>query len=141
MGSVPASEPWYSCSRTVRVVTELRAVVVGTLRAASGVSFLVAPAEANRLWGDPEPPAPTTLLLLRSMGYRDALLGTLLLGAGLSGRSTRGWYLACAGADAADLVGALAVKDTMTSRQKAIGLGGAALGVLVGLRGALRRRG
>ena len=114
------------------------AVVVGALRLASGASFLVAPERANRMWGDDEEPNPTTALLLRSMGYRDALLGGLLLTAGLRGRPTRGWFLACAGADAADLVGGLAVRDRMTPRQQAIGLGGASVGILVGLRGARR---
>lgn len=116
------------------------AVVVGSLRLASGASFLVSPEPANRLWGDKEEPAPTTLLLLRSMGYRDALIGALLLTAGLRGRGTRRWFLAAAGADAADLLGGLSVHDRMTLQQKAVGLGGAVTGVAVGLWGATRRR-
>jgi hypothetical protein len=116
------------------------AVVVGALRLASGVSFLVSPQKANRLWGDTQQESPTTLLLLRSMGYRDALVGGLLMSAGLRGRPARGWYLASAGADLADLVGGLAVHDRMTSKQKAIGLGGAAVGIAVGVGGALRRQ-
>jgi hypothetical protein len=116
------------------------AVVVGALRLASGVSFLVSPQKANRLWGDTQQESPTTLLLLRSMGYRDALVGGLLMSAGLRGRPTRGWYLASAGADLADLVGGLAVHDRMTSKQKAIGLGGAAVGIAVGVGGALHRQ-
>jgi len=114
------------------------AVVVGALRLASGASFLVAPEKANRMWGDDQEPDPTTALLLRSMGYRDALIGGLLLHAGLRGRPTRGWFLASAGADAADLLGGLSVHDRMTAKQKAIGLGGASVGILVGLRGARR---
>lgn len=114
------------------------AVVVGLLRMGSGLSFLASPAKANRMWGDSQDPSPTTLLLLRSMGYRDALLGGLLLTAGLRGRPTRGWFLASAGADAADLVGGLSVHDRMTRKQQAIGLGGAAVGIAVGLWGATR---
>ena len=53
------------------------ALAVGGIRLASGVSFLVDPLRANRLWGDPEKPAPTAQLLLHSMGYRDALIGGL----------------------------------------------------------------
>jgi hypothetical protein len=116
------------------------ALVAGSIRFASGVSFLVSPERANRLWGDSEEPAPTTMLLLRSMGYRDALVGGLLLTAGLRGKSTRGWFLASAGADLADLVGGLAVHDRMTGKAKAVGLGGAAVGIAVGLWGASRRR-
>jgi uncharacterized protein DUF4267 len=74
------------------------ALAAGSIRLASGVSFLVDPVRANRLWGDPDEPAPTTRLLLRSMGYRDALIGGLLAMAALRGRDTRGWFLASCGA-------------------------------------------
>jgi hypothetical protein len=116
------------------------ALVAGGIRLASGVSFLVAPERANRLWGDKGEAAPTTRLLLRSMGYRDALIGGLLVTAAVTGRPTRGWFLASAGADAADLVGVLSVHHEMTRSQQAIGLGGAAVGIAVGLWGATRRR-
>jgi hypothetical protein len=116
------------------------ALVAGGIRLASGVSFLASPERANRLWGDSEEPAPTTMLLLRSMGYRDALIGGLLVTAAVTGRPTRGWFLASAGADLADLVGGLAVHDRMTGKAKAVGLGGAAVGIAVGLWGATRRR-
>ena len=45
------------------------------------------------------------------MGYRDALIGGLLVHAALRGRDTRGWFLASGGADASDLLGGLAVHD------------------------------
>ena len=54
------------------------ALAAGGIRLASGVAFLVDPLRANRFWGDPDKPTPTTQLLLRSMGYRDALIGGLL---------------------------------------------------------------
>jgi len=50
------------------------ALAVGGIRLASGISFLVDPLRANRMWGDSGTPAPTAQLLLRSMGYRDALI-------------------------------------------------------------------
>ena len=115
------------------------AALVGALRCASGVSFLVDPVAANRLWGDRNPTSPTARLLLRSMGYRDALLGGLLLTAAVRGRDTRGWFLASGGADLADLVGGLSVHDELDVRQKAVGLGGAAVGVAVAVWGATRR--
>ena len=114
------------------------ALVVGSLRFASGVSFLVSPERANKLWGDSEPPVPTTALLLRSMGYRDALVGGLLMSAALRGKDTRGWFLASGGADASDLLGGLSVHDQMTTRQRLVGLGGAVVGIGVGLWGATR---
>ncbi|MGV0801566.1 DUF4267 domain-containing protein [Mycolicibacterium elephantis] len=115
------------------------ALIAGGIRLTSGISFLVDPLRANRLWGDPEEPTPTTQLLLRSMGYRDALIGGLLTAAALRGRDTRRWFLASGGADAADLLGGIGVHDRMKPSQRAIGLGGAVIGIGVGLWGATRR--
>jgi len=116
------------------------ALAVGTIRLASGASFLVDPVRANRLWGDPDEPDATARLLLRSMGYRDALIGGLLAAAALRGRNTRGWFLASGGADAADLLGGMSVHHEMKPSQRLIGLGGAIVGIGVGLWGAMRRR-
>ncbi len=116
------------------------ALAVGCIRLASGISFLVDPLRANRLWGDPDEPAPTAQILLRSMGYRDALIGGLLMSAGLRGKNTRGWFLASGGADAADLLGGISVHQQMKLSQQLIGLGGAVAGIGVGLWGATRRR-
>ncbi len=115
------------------------ALVVGSIRLASGISFLVDPLRANRLWGDPDEPSPTARLLLRSMGYRDALIGALLATAALRGKNTRGWFLASAGADASDLLGGMSVHDELKRSQVLIGLGGAVVGIGVGLWGAARR--
>lgn len=115
-------------------------LVVGGIRFASGVSFLVDPLRANRLWGDPDEPPPTARLLLRSMGYRDALIGGLLMSSALRGKNTRGWFLASGGADAADLLGGMGVHDQMKRSQQVIGLGGAVVGIGVGLWGATRRQ-
>src|SRR5882757_3260917 len=92
------------------------AVVAGTIRAASGVSFLVAPLQAQRLWSQREADDPTARVLLRSMGYRDALIGGCLLAAGLTDSPNVGrWFLASAGADTADLVGELANQEHLKS--------------------------
>src|SRR3982750_4566580 len=116
------------------------ALVAGTIRLASGISFLVDPVRANRWWGDKEEPVTTTRLLLRSMGYRDALIGGLLVHAALRGRDTRGWFRGRGGADASDMLGGLAGQDQMTASQKLVGLGGAVVGIGVGLWGGTRRR-
>ena len=117
------------------------ALAAGAIRLASGISFLADPVRANRMWGDKGEPATTTRLLLRSMGYRDALIGGLLVHAALRGRDTRGWFLASGGADASDLLGGLAVHAQLSASQKLVGLGGAVVGIGVGLWGATRRRG
>src|SRR6476659_11079047 len=116
------------------------AFVVGGIRLASGISFLVDPLRANRLWGDSDEAAPTAQLLLRSMGYRDALIGGMLMSAALRGRNTRGWFLASGGADASDLLGGMSVHHEMKKSQQIIGLGGAVVGIGIGLWGATRRQ-
>ncbi|BBX97738.1 DUF4267 domain-containing protein [Mycobacterium lacus] len=116
------------------------ALVAGSIRLASGISFLVDPVRANRLWGaDAQESSPTALLLSRSMGYRDALIGGLLATAALRGKNTGGWFLASAGADASDLLGGLSVRHELKPAQRIVGLGGAVVGIGVGLWGAARR--
>jgi hypothetical protein len=116
------------------------AVAAGTIRLASGLSFLIAPEAANRMWGDAQDCGPTASLLLRSMGYRDALIGGCLLSAGVRrDGNVAGWFLASAGADAADLLGGIANHGRMSTQQRIRGLGGAAIGIGVGLYGAARR--
>lgn len=117
------------------------AVGAGAIRCASGISFLVSPHAADRLWGGEPDDSPKAALLLRSMGYRDALVGGMLLWAGWRGDpTTTGWFLASGGADLADLVGGMANHDRMTERSKRIGLGGAVAGVAIGAVGALHAR-
>ncbi len=118
------------------------AVGVGAIRCSSGVSFLVAPKAASVIWGSDPDDNPTASLLLRSMGYRDALVGGMLLRAGLRGDDTSGWFLASGGADLADLVGGLANHDRLPARSRTVGLGGAVVGIAVGVAGAVvgRRR-
>jgi hypothetical protein len=75
------------------------------------------------------------------MGYRDALVGGMLLRAGLTASpATPGWFLASGGADLADLIGGLANHEHMSREQRLRGLGGAAVGIAVGLLGAARAR-
>ncbi|HEU5151141.1 MAG TPA: DUF4267 domain-containing protein [Iamia sp.] len=120
---------------------DLLAVGAGAIRLASGVSFLVSPEAANRLWADERTEDPTAALLLRSMGYRDALVGGMLLRAGLRGDATvPGWFLASAGADLADLAGGLANHDRLSARSRTVGIYGAAAGVAIGALGAWRAR-
>jgi hypothetical protein len=112
------------------------AVVAGAIRAASGISFLVAPERAQLLWSQLPAEDPTARVLLRSMGYRDTLIGGALLVAGLrSSPTVPRWFLASAGADTADLIGGVAVRDQLSRRDHVMGIGGAAVGIVVGLAG------
>lgn len=126
-------------SRLAHMAIDRAALLAGSIRLASGISFLVDPLRANRLWGDSREPTPSGQLLLHSMGYRDALIGGLLAAAALRGKDTRGWFLASGGADAADLLGGSRVHHDLTRGQQIIGLGGAVIGIGVGLWGATRR--
>ena len=79
-----------------------------------------------------------------SLGRVALALPVLLLGYAvrlfLRGRDTRGWFLASGGADASDLLGGLSVHHEMSRSQRMVGLGGAVVGIGVGLWGGLRRR-
>lgn len=120
---------------------DLLAIGAGAIRLASGVSFLVAPKAAGRLWGSDPDDNPTASLLLRSMGYRDALVGAMLLRAGLTNdRTTAGWFLASGGADLADLVGGIANHDRLPAKSQTVGIYGAVVGVGVAILGAARAR-
>jgi hypothetical protein len=117
------------------------AIAAGAIRLSSGVSFIVAPKAAGLIWGSDPDDNPTASLLLRSMGYRDALVGGMLLRAGLTGSpTTAGWFLASGGADLADLIGGIANHERLPARSRTVGLGGAVVGIAVGIAGALRAR-
>ncbi|MCU1357023.1 MAG: hypothetical protein JWM89_2441 [Acidimicrobiales bacterium] len=124
-----------------RAQVDKLAVGAGAIRLASGVSFLVAPKAATKIWGGDPDDNPTASLLLRSMGYRDALVGGMLLRAGLRGDpTTAGWFLASGGADLADLVGGVANHDRLPERSRTVGIYGAVVGVAVGALGAAHAR-
>ena len=115
------------------------AITAGAIRLSSGLSFIVAPKAAGVIWGSDPDDNPTASLLLRSMGYRDTLIGGLLLHAGLTGSpTTAGWFLASGGADLADLLGGIANHSRLPDRSRTVGLGGAVVGIAVGLLGAGR---
>jgi hypothetical protein len=115
------------------------AMIAGAIRCASGVSFIVAPKAASKIWGSDPEDNPTASLLLRSMGYRDALIGAMLLRSGLNPDSrTAGWFLASGGADLADLIGGIANHDRLPTQSRTVGLGGAVVGIGLGAFGAAR---
>jgi hypothetical protein len=87
------------------VLKQTARALVGGGRFVFGAGFLVAPSPMLRIWwahgGASGPIAPG---LARGLGARDAALGLGILAAVLRRKSSRGWLLAAAGADAADLV-------------------------------------
>ena len=99
-----------------------------------GASFLLAPYPILRIWW-PEAPSsgPIAPGLARGLGARDAALGLGILAAVLRRESSRGWLLAAAGADAADLVLTLTNAWPFGRRTRLLTLAGIALFVMVEL--------
>ncbi len=110
-----------------------RALVSGG-RFAFGAAFLLAPERILEIWwSEDEISGPIAPGLARGLGARDAALGLGILTAVLRGRSSRGWLLAAAGADAADLVLTLTNAYPFGRRARRITLFGIALYVLLQL--------
>ena len=99
-----------------------------------GVGFLLAPSPMLRIWwahgGASGPIAPG---LARGLGARDAALGLGILAAVLQSKSSRGWLLAAAGADTADLVLTLTNAYPFGRRTRLLTLAGIVLYVMLQL--------
>ena len=99
-----------------------------------GAGFLVSPAPVLRIWwphdGASGPIAPG---LAPGVGGRDAALGLGILAAVLRREPSRGWLLAAAGADAADLVLTLTDAYPFGRRTRLLTLAGMALYVALQL--------
>jgi hypothetical protein len=110
-----------------------RALVRGG-RFVFGAGFLLVPSPMLRIWwahgGASGPIAPG---LARGLGARDAALGLGILAAVLRRESSRGWLLAAAGADTADLVLTLTNAYPFGRRTRLLTLAGIALYVMLQL--------
>jgi len=108
--------------------------LVGGGRFVFGVGFLLAPSPMLRIWwahgGASGPIAPG---LARGLGARDAALGLGILAAVLRSESSRGWLLAAAGADGADLVLTLTNAYPFGRRTRLLTIAGMALYVMLEL--------
>ena len=99
-----------------------------------GASFLLAPSPILRIWWpDDSASGPIAPGLARGLGARDAVLGLGILAAVLRRKSSGGWLLAAAGADAADLVLTLTNAWPFGRRTRLLTLAGIALNVMVEL--------
>ena len=118
----------------VDVLKQTARALVGGGRFVFGAGFVVAPVPMLRIWwahgGASGPIAPG---LARGLGARDAALGLGILAAVLRRKSSRGWLLAAAGADAADLVLTLTHAYPFGRRTELVTLAGIALYVMLEL--------
>jgi hypothetical protein len=78
-----------------------------------GVAFMLAPAQAGRLWIGPDASRGGTKLFIRALGARDFALGLGTLLAMRHDRPTRGWLEASGLADAADALATLVAGDAI----------------------------
>ena len=107
---------------------------MGGGRIALGASFLLAPSPILRIWWpDDGASGPIAAGLARGLGARDAVLGLGILAAVVRRESSRGWLLAAAGADAADLLLTWTNAWPFGRRTRLLTLAGIALFVIVQL--------
>jgi hypothetical protein len=111
---------------------------MGWLRTSVGIALMVAPGAPMRLAGD-ESPTGAALLLMRTIGIRDLVLG---LGTVSAARSTnqsdaRRWVMATLASDAIDTVVSLAALRSIGRRDSLVAAG-LALGFVCGDLQALR---
>jgi len=105
---------------------------MGWLRTSVGVALIVAPGATMRLAGG-EPPTGATLLLMRTIGVRDLVLGLGTLASHRSGvpGDARRWLVATTASDALDTVAGLAAGRTI-GRRDSVGAAGLALAFVCG---------
>lgn len=120
------------------VFKQIAKASVGGGRFAFGAGFLLAPSPMLRIWWAPGGASGAVASgLARGLGARDAALGLGILAAVVRGESTRGWLLACAGADAADLVLTFTHAYPFGGRTRLLTLAGICLYVMLELYLAL----
>ena len=99
-----------------------------------GVGFLLAPSPILRIWWPHDGASgPIATGLARGLGARDAVLGLGILAAVLRRESSRGWLLAAAGADAADVVLTLTHAYPLGRRTRLLTFAGGAMYVMLQL--------
>jgi hypothetical protein len=138
-GDCPTLAPWrMTVARYALGVSTINAGTMGWLRASVGLALMAAPGAPMRLAGD-ESPTGAALILMRTIGIRDLVLG---LGTAAAARSTdqsdaRRWVKATMASDALDTVVSLAVMRSI-GRRDSIFAAALAFGFVCGDLQALR---
>lgn len=96
----------------------INALTMGWLRTSVGIALMVAPGAPMRLSGN-ESPSGAALLLMRTIGIRDLVLGLGTVSASRSGEQSdaRPWVKATLASDALDTVVSLAAMRSIGRRE------------------------
>lgn len=106
-----------------------------------GAGFVAVPQPLAAMWvGDEAAASPQTQMMARSLGVRDALIGAGTALALARGRSARGWFLAGAVADLADLAFTAAAREHLPKKAFTNAVAVIAPTVALGLAAAARSR-
>jgi hypothetical protein len=113
-------------------MARMTGTTMGWLRTSVGVALIVAPGATMRLAGG-EPPTGATLLLMRTIGIRDLVLGVGTLASHRAGGSgdARRWLVATTASDAIDTVASLVAGQSI-GRRDSVGAAGLALAFVCG---------
>ncbi len=111
---------------------------MGWARTAVGAGILLAPGAFLRLSGR-EPPTPVSVLLMRTIGIRDLVIGAGTVAAARrgSGSDLQRWTSAGLASDSLDVLASVVASRTI-GRTEAVGAAGAALAFAAGDVAALR---
>ncbi len=111
------------------------AALMGAARLAVGLALAAAPGAALRLTPR-EPPTPASVLLMRTIGIRDIVIGAGTVGAALWGTrdDARRWLTAGLASDSLDLAAGLHSGRSLGALECAVAVGSAATFVGLDLR-------
>ncbi len=111
-----------------------RAIVMGLARAAVGVALVTAPAAALGL-SRREPPTGASVLLMRTIGIRDIVIGIGTLSAGRSGADAdvRRWLQTGLKSDAMDVAAGLLSRRSIGPTEATVAVGAASFFVALDL--------
>lgn len=121
----PAGEPRKLIRvRYARPVPTIRTSTMGWLRTSVGLALMVAPGAPMRLAGT-ESPTGSALLLMRTIGIRDLVLGlgTVAAARGANASDARRWTTATLASDALDTVVSLAAVRAIGRRDAFVAAG------------------
>lgn len=108
--------------RYARAVPSIHTSAMGWLRTSVGIALMAAPGAPLRL-SRTEPPTGTALLLMRTIGIRDLVLGLGTVSAAQADSDARRWVKAGLASDALDTVVSLVAMRAIGKRDSLLAAG------------------